>query len=221
MSRVSAAPGSGGSTARRAVVAMVAVTAAAGAVVVARRTDAPRLGAALGAPTPAPAAAAAPLPLLGSGPAPDVTAGATGWLNSAPLPPAVLAGKVVLYDFWTFGCVNCQHTLPAVMAWHARYAADGLVVLSIHTPEFASEADPANVAAAVRDQGITYPVALDADRRVWRAFENHYWPAFFLYDRDGRPRYTHVGEGAYATTEDALRALLGVDPTSPRAAIGR
>lgn len=220
MSRVPASVGSRRPATVRTAVALAAVAACVGAVVVARRTDAPRLGAALGARPPASADGGA-LPVLDRGPAPDVTAGATGWLNSAPLPPPALAGKVVLYDFWTFGCVNCQHTLPAVKAWHARYAADGLVVLSIHTPEFASEAVPANVAAAVRDQGITYPVALDADRSVWRAFENHYWPAFFLYDRDGRPRYSHVGEGAYATTEDALRALLGVDPTSPRAAIGR
>ena len=221
MRRATASTGAGARrpAVMRAALVVAAVAAGAGAVVVARRTEAPRLGAALGAPGPA-ASREEPLPVLAGGAAPDVTAGATGWLNSAPLPPAALAGKVVLYDFWTYGCVNCQHTLPAVKAWHARYAADGLVVLSIHTPEFASEAVPANVATFVRDQGITYPVALDADRTVWRAFTNHYWPAFFLYDRDGRPRYTRVGEGAYDTTEDALRALLGVDPAAPRATIG-
>jgi thiol-disulfide isomerase/thioredoxin len=200
----------------RASVLVVVLAACVIAVVVARRTGGEQIAAAVGAGAPA---AGTPLPVLPGGPAPDVTAGATGWLNSDPLPPAALAGKVVLYDFWTFGCINCQHTLPAVKAWHARYAADGLVVLSIHTPEFAHEADPANVTAALTEQAVTYPVALDADRAVWRAFANHYWPAFFLYDRDGRPRYTHVGEGAYATTEDAIRALLGVDPASPRATV--
>jgi thiol-disulfide isomerase/thioredoxin len=191
------------------------------ALVVARRTPPSVVARATrAAPAAAPVARApVTLPVLSRAPAPDVTAGATGWLNSAPLGPHDLAGKVVLYDFWTFECVNCQHTFPAVKAWHARYAADGLVVLSIHTPEFSAEADPANVARAVRDDGIAFPVALDADRRVWRAFDNHYWPAFFLYDRDGALRFTHIGEGAYADTENAVRALLGVDPSSPRASV--
>lgn len=204
----------------RASMLVVALAACVIAVVVARRTGGEQIAAAVGAPPAAAATAPPVLPVLAGGPAPDVTVGATGWLNSNPLPPAALAGRVVLYDFWTFGCVNCQHTLPAVKAWHARYAADGLVVLSIHTPEFAREADPANVAAALADRAITYPVALDADRDVWRAFANHYWPAFFLYDRTGQPRYTHIGEGAYAATEDAIRVLLGVDPASPRADVG-
>jgi thiol-disulfide isomerase/thioredoxin len=175
------------------------------------------VGAATGLPVVAADGGTAPLPVRTTRAAPAVTEGATGWLNTGPLDPTALAGKVVLYDFWTFGCVNCQHTTPAVKAWHARYAADGLVVLSIHTPEFSNEADPANVAAAVADAGITYPVALDADRRVWRAFDNHYWPAFLLYDRTGAQRYTHIGEGAYRETEDAIRQLLGVDADAPRA----
>lgn len=139
------------------------------------------------------------------------------WLNTEPLTPRELQGKVVLYDFWTFGCINCQHTLPYVKGWAARYARDGLVVLSIHTPEFPNEADPTNVARYVEDEQIRYPVALDPDRRVWRAWDNHFWPAFYLHDRDGRQRYFHAGEGAYDATEDAIRALLGVAPSSPRA----
>jgi thiol-disulfide isomerase/thioredoxin len=141
------------------------------------------------------------------------------WLNSAPLRASDLAGKVVLYDFWTYACVNCQHTIPYVEAWHERYAADGLIVLSIHSPELEYEADPANVERFVREHGITYPVALDPHHVVWRAFDNHYWPAFYAYDRHGVRRYVHFGEGGYDHTEDALRALLGVDPHSPRAVV--
>jgi len=123
----------------------------------------------------------------------------------------------VLYDFWTFACVNCQHTFPWVEAWHERYAADGLVIASVHTPEFDYEGKPDNVAEAVRKNGLTYPIALDPDRKIWRSFENHWWPAFYLYDRDGRYRFQHLGEGSYKDTEDAIRALLGVAPSSPRA----
>ena len=92
------------------------------------------------------------------------------------------------------------------------------MIVGVHSPEFDFERDPANVAEALRDQHIEYPVALDPEHRIWRAFDNHYWPSFFLYDRAGARRYTHIGEGAYATTEDAIRQLLGVDPASPRAA---
>jgi thiol-disulfide isomerase/thioredoxin len=140
------------------------------------------------------------------------------WLNSGPLGPAELTGKVVLYDFWTLGCVNCQHTLPYLKAWHRRYAADGLVVLGIHSPEFGYEADPANVADYVAREQIRYPVALDPDLRVWDAFDNRYWPAFYLHDRQGNRRWSHIGEGDYDQAEDAIRALLGVAPTAPRAA---
>ena len=125
----------------------------------------------------------------------------------------------MLYDFWTYSCINCVHTLPHVKAWYARYAADGLVVLSIHTPEFEFEADPANVAKFVADNDIEYPVALDPHRDTWRAWDNHYWPAFYLYDRAGARRYVHFGEGRYDETEDELRSLLGVDPSSPRARV--
>ena len=161
-----------------------------------------------------PAALAGSLPIGGQ--APGVRAGA--WLNSAPLGDADLRGKVVLYEFWTFGCVNCRHVLPHVKAWYDRYAADGLVVVGIHTPEFGYEADPTAVADFVRENGIRYPVALDPDGTVWQAFGNRYWPQFYLHDRDGRRRVVKIGEGGYGTTEDAIRALLGVDPGSPRAA---
>ena len=149
--------------------------------------------------------------------APAVTA--SGWLNTGPLTAADLDGKVVLYDFWTFGCVNCRRTLPHVKAWHERYAADGLVVLSIHTPEFDYEADPAAVRQFVTENDIRYPVALDPDKTTWRAFSNRAWPAFYLHDRDGKRRLTRIGEHRYDETEDAIRVLLGVDPDSPRATV--
>jgi thiol-disulfide isomerase/thioredoxin len=158
------------------------------------------------------------VPVLTERVAPDLGK-AAGWVNSPALGPAELTGKVVLYDFWTFECVNCQHTFPWVEAWHERYAQDGLVVASIHTPEFAFEADPGNVRKAVLDDGLTYPVALDPDRAIWKAYGNHYWPAFYVYDREGRLRYERVGEGSYDKTEDTLRTLLGVDPSSPRAGV--
>ena len=166
--------------------------------------------------TTASAAPAVDLPVLSERPAPPLSP-AAGWLNTEPLGPEQLAGKVVLYDFWTFACVNCQHTFPWVEAWHQRYAADGLVIASVHTPEFDYEGKADNVAEAVRKSGLTYPVALDPDRKIWRSFENHWWPAFYLYDRDGRYRFQHLGEGSYKETEDAIRALLGVSPSSPRA----
>ena len=210
----------------RRLLALVAVTAvAAGAVLVARRTPptsietgAPPARVAAGAASATGPLPAVTVPVLPARPAPDLSR-AAGWINSPALGPTELAGNVVLYDFWTFECVNCQHTFPWVQAWHERYARDGLVLASIHTPEFSFEADPANVAKAVADDRLTYPVALDPDRAIWRAYGNHYWPAFYVYDRDGRFRYEHAGEGAYDTTEDVLRSLLGVDPTSPRAAV--
>ena len=206
-------------TARRAIVVIAAAALALVSLVVARRTSGERVAAAVGArPSAVAGSTDAPLPVLDASPAPDVASLTTGWLNTAPLTPADLAGKVVLYDLWTFGCVNCQHTVPNLRVWHDRYAAEGLVIVGVHSPEFDYERDPANVAAAPRDQRIAYPVALDPDHRIWSAFDNHYWPSFFLYDRSGARRYTHIGEGAYATTEDAIRQLLGVDPASPRAA---
>jgi thiol-disulfide isomerase/thioredoxin len=143
------------------------------------------------------------------------TVGAAWLTGSAP----DLSGRVVLYDFWTFGCSNCQHTLSHVKAWAARYAGDGLVVVGVHSPEFDYEAVPANVLEYVGRNHITYPVLLDADMRVWRAFGVRAWPTFVVADTEGRRRRLHVGEGGYDETEDAIRALLGVDPSSPRAEV--
>jgi thiol-disulfide isomerase/thioredoxin len=143
--------------------------------------------------------------------------GASGWLNSPPLTAADLKGKVVLYDFWTYACVNCVRALPHVRAWYATYRADGLVVIGIHSPEFAFEKDPDNVARAVKALKVDWPVALDPDHRIWDAFGNQYWPAKYVLDRDGRLRYYHFGEGNYDETEDVLRSLLGVAKSAPRA----
>ena len=109
--------------------------------------------------------------------------------------------------------------MPQVKAWYSRYAGDGLVILSIHTPEFAYEAVPENVADYVDEQGIGYPVALDPEGQIWRTWGNHYWPAFYLYDEAGRLRLRHFGEGSYATIEDAIRVLLAVNPSSRRAIV--
>jgi thiol-disulfide isomerase/thioredoxin len=197
------------STRRRNLVALIALLAVAiGAVVVSRQTSPDAI-----ATTAAPRDLSS-LPVLADS-APPVKA--SGWLNTEPLDARALAGKVVLYDFWTYGCFNCVNTLPHVKAWHERYQSDGLVVLSIHTPEFSHEADPANVRRFVDDNDITYPVALDPDRATWRAFANRYWPAFYLHDRDGKRRYQHFGEGAYELTEDTIRTLLGVEMNSERA----
>ena len=137
--------------------------------------------------------------------------GASGWLNSQPLAPADVHGKVVLVDFWTYTCVNWLRTLPFVRAWAEAYADRGLVVVGVHTPEFLFEQDVDNVSRAVRDLRIGYPVALDADYAVWRAFDNHYWPAVYVAGADGRIEYHHFGEGAYGETERVLQRLLGID----------
>lgn len=133
---------------------------------------------------------------------------ATGWLNSGPLSPEDLRGRVVLVDFWTYTCVNWLRTLPYLRAWHAAYAEAGLTIVGVHTPEFGFEHDVANVAARTRALRIEYPVALDADFGVWDDFANRYWPAVYLADADGRLRYHHFGEGDYAMTEMAVQQLL-------------
>jgi len=141
------------------------------------------------------------------GPLPSL-AGAVTWLNSPPLSTEQLRGKVVLVDFWTYSCINCIRAIPHVRALHERYARDGLVVIGVHSPEFAFERDVGNVRKAIADFGIRYPVAVDNDWRIWRAFENRYWPAQYLADARGRIRYHHFGEGGEAQTEAAIRALL-------------
>jgi cytochrome c biogenesis protein CcdA/thiol-disulfide isomerase/thioredoxin len=136
-------------------------------------------------------------------------AGLTNWINSDPLTLRKLRGKVVLVDFWTYSCINCLRTLPHVKAWYRTYRNRGLVVLGVHTPEFAFEHVPGNVDGAVQRLGIKYPVALDNDYATWNAFQNQYWPAKYLIDRQGHLRYYHPGEGEYDETEARIRTLLG------------
>ncbi len=122
-------------------------------------------------------------------------AGATDWLNSPPLTPQGLKGKVVVIDFWTYSCINCLRSIPYVRAWAEKYKDHGLVVIGVHTPEFAFERNVANVRAAVSDLKIGYPVAIDNDYKIWRAFDNEYWPAHYFIDAQGRIRHSHFGEG--------------------------
>jgi cytochrome c biogenesis protein CcdA/thiol-disulfide isomerase/thioredoxin len=134
--------------------------------------------------------------------------GATAWINSPPLTPDSLRGKVVLVDFWTYSCINCIRSLPYIKAWYAKYKDDGLVVIGVHTPEFPFEKDEANVQKAVRDLGVLYPVAMDNDYRIWRNFNNQYWPAHYFIDATGHVRYHHFGEGNYDESEKWIRGLL-------------
>jgi thiol-disulfide isomerase/thioredoxin len=134
--------------------------------------------------------------------------GAAGWLNSPPLSPAGLRGKVVLTDFWTYTCINWLRTLAHVRAWSERYGDHGLVVVGVHTPEFPFERDEDNVRTAVAAMDVTYPVALDPDYAVWQAFGNHYWPAVYIADADGRIRYHRFGEEGYEETERVIQRLL-------------
>lgn len=134
--------------------------------------------------------------------------GATGWINTPPLSDKELRGKVVLLDFWTYSCINCLRTLPYLKAWDEKYRAQGLVILGVHAPEFAFEKDISNVERAVRELGITYPVALDNNYAIWNAYQNRYWPAHYLIDARGHIRHQHFGEGAYAETELMIQALL-------------
>jgi thiol-disulfide isomerase/thioredoxin len=145
--------------------------------------------------------------LADDGPMPDLD-GAVGWLNSAPLKRKSLRGKVVLVDFWTYTCINSLRPLPYVKAWAAKYKDAGLVVIGAHTPEFSFEKEPANVENALRDLKVTYPVAIDSNYRIWRAFNNEYWPAQYLIDGKGRIRYHHFGEGDYGDIERAIQELL-------------
>ena len=142
--------------------------------------------------------------------------GATVWLNSEPLTAEALRGRVVLVDFWTYSCVNWLRTLPYVGAWHERYSDDGLVVVGAHAPEFGFEHELDNVRRATRELGVDYPVVIDNDFTIWRSFDNHYWPAVYLVDRDGQVRFHHFGEGAYEETERAIQQLLGVDGDTVR-----
>ena len=135
-------------------------------------------------------------------------AGAESWLNSTPLTLQELRGKVVMIDFWTYSCINCLRTLPYLRAWNDRYKDHGLVIIGVHSPEFAFEKDARNVRRAVGDLGITYPVAIDSKLEIWRAFANEYWPAHYLIDAMGRMRGHHFGEGEYEESERLIRELL-------------
>jgi thiol-disulfide isomerase/thioredoxin len=134
--------------------------------------------------------------------------GATGWLNSEPLTPEALRGRVVVVQFWTYTCINWLRTLPYVRAWADKYGDRGLVVLGVHTPEFSFEREVANVRAAVESMRIDFPVALDSDYAVWQAFANHYWPALYFVDTTGRIRHHVFGEGDYDVSERAIQQLL-------------
>ncbi|WP_226501197.1 cytochrome c biogenesis protein DipZ [Pseudomonas sp. MWU16-30322] len=134
--------------------------------------------------------------------------GAVQWLNSPPLDAQALKGKVVLVDFWTYSCINCLRTLPYVRAWAEKYRDQGLVVIGVHAPEFAFERDVGNVTKAMKELGINYPVAIDNDYKIWRAFNNEYWPAHYFADAQGRIRYHHFGEGDYAESERVIQQLL-------------
>jgi thiol-disulfide isomerase/thioredoxin len=137
--------------------------------------------------------------------------GATGWLNSQPLSMADLRGKVVLIDFWTYTCINWLRTLSYIRAWAEAYEPHGLVVVGVHTPEFPFEQDVDNVREAVQEMAVEYPVALDSDYAVWRAFDNHYWPAAYVADAQGQIRHHRFGEGGYDELERVIQGLLGVD----------
>ena len=143
----------------------------------------------------------------GQGSMPSLS-GAVQWLNSPALNAEDLRGKVVLVDFWTYDCINCQHTLPYVKEWEKKYAKDGLLVIGVHTPEYGYERIIENVREQVQKLGITYPVAIDNNYAIWRNFDNQYWPAHYLIDAKGQVRYSHFGEGGYQAQEQMIRQLL-------------
>ncbi|HEU5102779.1 MAG TPA: redoxin domain-containing protein [Roseiflexaceae bacterium] len=145
-----------------------------------------------------------------SGPAAPGFDGGGAWINSEPLDLAELGaqGKIVLIDFWTFGCYNCRNTLPYVKQWWAKYKDQGLVIVGVHTPEFDSERVLENVQEAVQREEIGWPVVQDNDYTIWRAYGNHYWPRFYLVDERGQIIYDHIGEGAYEQTEAQIAAAL-------------
>ena len=131
------------------------------------------------------------------------------WLNvDEPLRLADLRGKVVIVEMWTFGCINCQNVMPSLKEWYSRYKDQGLVIIGNHFPEFAYEADLANLKDAVARDGIEYPVAQENKGATWKAYKNHYWPALYLIDKQGHIRYVHIGEGRYKETEEHIKALL-------------
>ena len=185
------------------VVALALVVFATAAVVFASGSD------------PQTVAGKADVAHLPVGPAVPDLGDAQGWLNSGPLRPSDLRGKVVLYDFWTYSCVNCVRTLPHLRALYDRYGPDGLVVVGVHSPEFDFERDHGNVSDAVARLKVDYPVALDDDMDIWNAFGAQYWPQSFMADRKGRLRYGHIGEGGDEEIEAVVRTLLRVPKSAP------
>jgi thiol-disulfide isomerase/thioredoxin len=160
-----------------------------------------------------PAAHAAPAHAL-SGPLADLL-GAKQWLNTPPLRPTHLRGHVILVNFWTYSCINCLRVLPHVRAWAQTYGERGLLVVSVHTPEFAFEKDAANVSQALAELGVTYPTAIDSDFAIWRAFGNQAWPALYFIDTDGRIRHRVRGEGSYEQSERLIQRLLSEAAAAP------
>jgi len=138
-------------------------------------------------------------------------AGISNWFNSRPLNIADLRGKVVLVNFWTYGCVNCVNTLPHVTELYAKYKDRGLVVVGVHTPEFPFERSPSNVQAALKRHGITYPVAQDNDSQTWNAYRNQYWPAQYIIDQSGKIVFRHAGEGRYEDIDRTVARLLNAN----------
>ena len=148
-------------------------------------------------------------------------AGATEWINSTPLTAEALRGKVVLVDFWTFGCINCLNALPHVKRLYAKYKEQGLVVIGVHTPELTRERIAANVRAAVRDLGVTFPVVIDNEYAIWKRWENQYWPAAYYVDAKGQIRFHHFGEGRYEEQEIVVKKLLDEASRERSSAISR
>jgi len=147
----------------------------------------------------------ASLPVEGTAPS---FGGATTWLNSSPLTPEALRGKVVLVDFWTYTCINWQRTQPYVRAWAQKYKDQGLVVVGVHTPEFEFEKSVDNIRPALKMFRVEYPIAVDSDYAIWNAFKNRYWPAVYVVDAKGNIRFHQFGEGKYEETEAAIQQLL-------------
>jgi len=139
-------------------------------------------------------------------PAPEIKA--STWLNSQPLSLQTLKGKVVMVEFWTYGCYNCVNVQPYLKDWYRKYKQAGFELVAVHSPEFSHERDIQNVQNYVARNNIVYPVVIDNDFKIWRSYANRYWPAMYLIDKDGRIRYRHFGEGAYAQTEQMIKALL-------------
>ncbi len=150
-----------------------------------------------------------PLGLAKSIPAPEIVS--PTWINSEPLKMEELRGKVVMVEFWTFGCWNCRNIEPYVKKWHKKYEKDGLVVIAVHSPEFDHEKEIARVKDYVKENNISYAVPIDNDFRNWREYHNRYWPTLYVIDKKGTIQYTRIGEGAYEQTEEAIQRLLA-DP---------